>query len=154
MPGGAMGMDDAASAKAKLNTLFNALDTNGDGELSKDEVIAGHKQLNMTEKEAAKLFDDLDEDKSGLLTRSEFDAAESMTEEYDKMMAEVAAIEADAAKAEAAAAAAAAAATKIAERAKADADEAAKMKKEEVSQEKWVRLNPPHLEDVWPLSLF
>ena len=129
-----MGADDAAAMKAKLNTLFNALDTNGDGELSKDEVVAGAKQLNMTEKEAAKLFDDLDDDKSGMLTRSEFDAAESLTEEYDKMMAEVAAIEADAAEADAAAAAADAAAEKVAKHAKADADEAAKMRRPEVSE--------------------
>ena len=90
----------AAENKSKLNKLFNTLDANGDGELTKDEVVAGAGQLKVTAEEAAKLFDDLDEDKSGTLTRNEFDAAASMLEEYEKMMAETAELEAEAAIAE------------------------------------------------------
>jgi len=98
--------DNEAKKKAKLNELFNKLDTDGDGELTKDEVMAGAALLNMTPEEAAKMFDDLDEDKSGTLARSEFDAAASMNEEYEKMMAEVAALNAESEAADKAAAAA------------------------------------------------
>jgi len=88
-------------AKISLNELFNKLDVNGDGELTMDEVISGAALLNMTEDEAAKAFDDLDEDGSGKLTRSEFDAAQAMMEEYERLMKETADLEQEAADADA-----------------------------------------------------
>jgi len=134
-----MSADDAKKI-AMLNQVFNTLDANGDGELTKDEVVAGAGQLKITAEEAAKLFDDLDEDKSGTLTRNEFDAAASMLEEYEKMMAETAELEAEAAIAEKEVAAAEEAASDIIEKAKAEA--AAKATAEVSARHLFARRSP------------
>ena len=69
--------EEDAEAKAKLPTveeLFDLIDLDGDGELTKDEVVASAAALKMAPAEAAALFDRLDVDKSGTLTRDEFGA--------------------------------------------------------------------------------
>ena len=53
------------------------IDINGDGELSRDEVVKGARLLELTKKEAGRLFDRLDVDSNGTLDRKEFDRAES-----------------------------------------------------------------------------
>ena len=49
-----------------------ALDTDGSGGLSKEEVVRSAKKLGMSPDEAALLFEELDADKSGELDRAEF----------------------------------------------------------------------------------
>lgn len=51
--------------------LFAILDTNMDGTLSRDEVIAGANTLGLTVEEAGALFDDLDADGDGSLVLAE-----------------------------------------------------------------------------------
>jgi hypothetical protein len=53
--------------------LFDLLDLDGDGELTRDEVVTSYEQLNMTEKEAGDFFDSLDPDRKGVLSRTEWD---------------------------------------------------------------------------------
>jgi len=68
--------------KLTINELFERLDENGDGELSREEVIAGADLLNMTEEQASAFFDDLDVDKSGAIDRKEFEQAEKLMRAY------------------------------------------------------------------------
>jgi Ca2+-binding EF-hand superfamily protein len=63
------------TAPPSLAELFALIDLNGDGELSKDEVVAAAGLLNMTPEEAGRLFDSLDVDGSGTLSKEEFSAA-------------------------------------------------------------------------------
>lgn len=55
-----------------LETVFNMVDLDGNGDLSKDEMIAAADKLNMTADQAAKLFEALDEDGSGHISKNEF----------------------------------------------------------------------------------
>jgi len=71
--GGGAGRSAAAPHKqVSLEELFNLLDENGDGELGLQEAVAGSGKLGMTPAQARELFHRLDTDKSGTLTRSEF----------------------------------------------------------------------------------
>jgi len=88
-------MDDPAK-KARLNRLFNKLDENGDGQLTKDEVVKGSALLEMTPEEAAEAFDDLDQDGSGTLSRTEAEAAEALVAEYETLVKEAEEAEAEA----------------------------------------------------------
>ena len=69
----------AANAMAGLSpaeraaALFDLLDTNKDGVLTKAEVVAGAPQLRMSLFEAARLFDLLDTNGDGVLQRGEFE---------------------------------------------------------------------------------
>jgi len=63
-----------ASKSEALDSLFEVIDLDGDGELIKSEVVAAAGLLGMTEEEAASLFDDMDENESGKLTRAQFSA--------------------------------------------------------------------------------
>ena len=65
---------DKAKAPS-LDELFDLIDTNGDGELSREEVVAASAKLGMTEAEADSLFDDLDADGNGTLSRGEWSTA-------------------------------------------------------------------------------
>ena len=58
--------------KMTAEQLFMLLDTDGNGKLDRDEVIAGAGNLKMTLEEASELFDSLDVDDDGVLTKSEF----------------------------------------------------------------------------------
>ena len=72
-------LDTAASAafggknqkEHSLDDVFRQLDSDGDGELSRREVVAGAGKLHLTNEEAASLFDELDSDHSGTLERHE-----------------------------------------------------------------------------------
>ena len=55
-----------------LNDLFEIIDTDGSGDLDKEEVIAAHEKLNLTKREAAALFDNFDHDGDGVLTKAEW----------------------------------------------------------------------------------
>ena len=55
-----------------LSELFTLLDKNGDGTLTKEEVVAGAETLGMTAEGAAELFDKLDSSGSGTLSKDEF----------------------------------------------------------------------------------
>ena len=55
-----------------LPRLFAALDANQNGELTREEVVAGHALLKMSEDKAAELFDSLDVNGDGVLTKGEF----------------------------------------------------------------------------------
>ena len=52
-----------------MNELFDKLDADKDGALSKEEIVAAAARLGLTEDQAGALFDKLDKDDSGLLTR-------------------------------------------------------------------------------------
>jgi hypothetical protein len=54
-----------------LDALFDALDSSGDGSLTRDEVVNGADLVGMTPEEAGALFDLLDLDGSGEISREE-----------------------------------------------------------------------------------
>ena len=56
----------------KTNKLFDLLDRSHNGVLRKDEVVGAASILHMTEHEASMLFESLDVEGNGELTRSEF----------------------------------------------------------------------------------
>jgi hypothetical protein len=66
----------AAKLGLSLEELFVKVDLDGDGELTKGEVVAGHALLGMSPDEAAQLFDSLDSAKRGVLTRAQFGTEE------------------------------------------------------------------------------
>ena len=64
--------------KVNLLETFKALDLNGDGMVSRSELIQGYGQMsdvNMSEKELNQLFDNIDKDNSGKIDYSEFVSA-------------------------------------------------------------------------------
>jgi len=63
--------ESSNSHKYSAAELFAILDTNTDGTLSRDEVIAGANTLGLTVEEAGALFDDLDADGDGALVLAE-----------------------------------------------------------------------------------
>lgn len=63
------------SEKEKLGQIFKALDANGDGKLSKEEIMDGYEEhfgKLLNEDEVDQLFEDVDTDKSGFIDYSEF----------------------------------------------------------------------------------
>ena len=58
-----------------LEELFSKIDLDGDGELTRAEVVAAADLLDMSAEEACDLFDQMDVDGSGTLTRDEFGAS-------------------------------------------------------------------------------
>jgi len=63
------------SEKEKLGKIFKALDKNGDGKLSKEEIHDGYEEhfgKLLNEDELDQLFNDVDTDKSGFIDYSEF----------------------------------------------------------------------------------
>lgn len=61
--------------KEKLGKIFKALDANGDGKLSKEEIHDGYEEhfgKLLNEDELDQLFNDVDTDKSGFIDYSEF----------------------------------------------------------------------------------
>lgn len=66
------------SEKEKLGKIFKALDANGDGKLSKEEIHDGYEEhfgKLLNEEELDELFDSVDTDKSGFIDYTEFIAA-------------------------------------------------------------------------------
>jgi len=72
--GGALAKNAMAglTPSERVNALFDLLDANKDGVLSKAEVVAGAPQLRMSLFEAGQLFDLLDANHDGVLQRKEF----------------------------------------------------------------------------------
>mmetsp|Transcript_40372 Transcript_40372/g.39919 ORF Transcript_40372/g.39919 Transcript_40372/m.39919 type:complete len:260 (-) Transcript_40372:70-849(-) len=63
------------SEKEKLGSVFKKLDKNGDGKLSREEILEGyetHFGRLLNEDELDQLFNDVDTDKSGFIDYSEF----------------------------------------------------------------------------------
>ena len=54
-----------------MRKLFKALDTDGSGDITKEEMLAGAIELGMTKEEASALFDQLDTDGNGVVTQEE-----------------------------------------------------------------------------------
>jgi calcium-dependent protein kinase len=70
------------SEKENLAKIFKALDKNGDGKLSKEEIIEGYDLFfgkNAEVKDISEMFDRIDTDGSGFIDYSEFVVA-SMNE--------------------------------------------------------------------------
>ena len=63
-----------------LSQLFSVLDKNGDGKLTKDEVVSGADSLGMTTDAAAELFDKLDSSGSGTLSKDDFGLMSSLSD--------------------------------------------------------------------------
>eukprot|EP00614_Pseudopedinella_elastica_P002331 CAMPEP_0172590810 /NCGR_PEP_ID=MMETSP1068-20121228/9451_1 /TAXON_ID=35684 /ORGANISM="Pseudopedinella elastica, Strain CCMP716" /LENGTH=1361 /DNA_ID=CAMNT_0013386913 /DNA_START=11 /DNA_END=4096 /DNA_ORIENTATION=- len=63
-----------ADSAITRDDLFDALDLDGNGALTRDEVLTGASRLGMTVEEAERLFDELDADGSGEIDRDEFAA--------------------------------------------------------------------------------
>jgi Ca2+-binding EF-hand superfamily protein len=57
--------------KLNVNQIFELLDGDHDGTLSRDEMVAGAAKLDLSEDEAGELFDAHDKDGSGVLTKQE-----------------------------------------------------------------------------------
>jgi hypothetical protein len=66
---------NAADEGKKKGGGFGAVDTDGDGKISKTEFVAYSKTRGMEEKPATDRFAALDTDKNGSLSREEFAAA-------------------------------------------------------------------------------
>jgi len=63
------------SEKENLDKIFKALDKNGDGKLSKEEIFEGYDLFfgkNLDKETIEKMFDSVDIDKSGFIDYSEF----------------------------------------------------------------------------------
>lgn len=93
-----------------LRDVFNVLDTDGDGSLTREEVLIGAQQLGLTNMQAMQLFDALDTNRSGFLTLEETipkpkltleNLAYVMMEQRMTAQAEVAGLRAQVAKLEA-----------------------------------------------------
>lgn len=68
--------------KENLSKIFKAIDKNGDGKLSKEEIMEGYAEFfgkTLNKDDVDKLFDSVDIDKSGFIDYSEFVVA-SMNE--------------------------------------------------------------------------
>ena len=58
-----------------MSKIFKALDANGDGKLSKDEILKGYAQFfgkHLEPVDVEQMFDSVDIDKSGFIDYSEF----------------------------------------------------------------------------------
>jgi calcium-dependent protein kinase len=63
------------SEKENLDKIFKALDKNGDGKLSKEEIYEGYDTFfgkSMDKEGVDKMFDSVDLDQSGFIDYSEF----------------------------------------------------------------------------------
>eukprot|EP00117_Sycon_ciliatum_P035672 scpid86078/ scgid26993/ Calcium-dependent protein kinase 4 len=70
------------SEKEHLSKIFKAVDKNGDGKLSKEEIYEGYEEYfgkHLDKEDIDKMFDSVDTDKSGFIDYSEFVVA-SMNE--------------------------------------------------------------------------
>lgn len=61
--------------KENLARIFKAIDKNGDGKLSKEEIMVGYEEFfgkTLDKNDIEKMFDSVDIDKSGYIDYSEF----------------------------------------------------------------------------------
>ena len=73
------------SLESRTNSLFEKIDSNKDGLLSRDEVCASAAKLEMTEDEANALFTILDVNGDGKIDRAEFKSVERSSADLDML---------------------------------------------------------------------
>ena len=62
-------MDKEKAVSAQVLKIFDVIDLNGDGQLTKDEVIVSSERLNMTPAQASVFFDAMDKEGNGKLLK-------------------------------------------------------------------------------------
>ena len=79
------GTVDRSEARAMQDKNFDAMDTNHDGKLSKEEISACKNKPNARHDKGSKAFNKADKDNDGTLTRDEAKAMPRVSKHFDEI---------------------------------------------------------------------